>query len=283
MIDPNALVDETPLAVLDVETTGLRPQWGDRVCEIAILRCHLGEAVQRFETLVNPQRPVGPGAYAVHGISDDELRQAPPFAEVAEQVLALLDDAVLVAHNASFDLGFLASELAHVGLPMPRVAALDTLALARSLYPMGSYALGNLCRALGIEIDAREHRAREHRAMADVTLTWGLFQRITDNLWRRGERRLRDLLLRQGGAIRYERPAPLELPPALVEALQNRCQLRLLYRSASGQVTERLVRPLDVSQSAGGVILLAHCLLRDAQRTFRLDRILRMDVIEPLE
>jgi DNA polymerase-3 subunit epsilon len=283
MIDPNASIDETPFAVLDFETTGLSPNLGDRVCEVAILRCRLGEITDRFETLIYPQRPVGRGAYAVHHISDDELSEAPIFAEVADQVLALLDDAVLVAHNAPFDLSFVASELGHMGLPMPRLVALDTLALARSLYPMGSYSLGNLCRVLGIETDQSEHRAREHRAMADVALTWGLFQHITDNLWRRGERRLRDLLLRQGGAIRYERPEPLELPPALAEALQNRCQLRLLYRSESGQETERLVRPLDVTRRGRTVVLLAHCLLRGEQRTFRLDRILRMDVVEPLE
>lgn len=278
MADLNTRLDDLVLAVFDVETTGLRPTWGDRVCEVAVLRCQGDVVLEAYQTLVNPQRPVGRGAFAVHGIPDSELEQAPLFAEVVDEILARLEGAVFVGHNAPFDLGFLASELAHVGLPMPRLIALDTLRLAQALYPFGSHSLGNLCRYLGIDLEGGEHRA-----MADAFLTWQLFQRLSDALWRRGVRTLGDALLYQGGAIHYERPEPLDIPEPIREALRNRWHLHLLYRSESGQITERLVRPLDVARRGSVTVLVAHCLLRDAQRTFRLDRILRLELVENLE
>lgn len=278
MTDLHTRLDDLTLAVFDVETTGLHPNWGDRVCEVGILRCQGDAILEAYQTLVNPQRSVSRGAFGVHHIPDDELMRAPLFAEVADEVLARLEGAIFVAHNAPFDLVFLASELAHIGLPMPQLIALDTLRLAQALYPFGSHSLGNLCHYLGIDLEAGEHRA-----LADTFLTWQLFQRLTDALWRRGVRTLGEALLLQGGAIRYERPEPLDIPEPIREALRNRWHLHLLYRSESGQVTERLVRPLEVARRGDVIVLVAHCLLRDAQRTFRLDRILRLDLVESLE
>jgi DNA polymerase-3 subunit epsilon len=278
MLDTGLSLDEIPLAFVDVETTGLRPAWGDRVVEIAVLRTLCGDVEAQYSQLVNPQRPMSPGAFAVNHISDDMLADAPLFAEVAEQVLSLLDGAVLVGHNTPFDLGFLASELGHVGLSMPKVVALDTLPLARSIYPLGSYSLGSICRALGIDSDLDAHRA-----LADAYLTRGLFERLNDDLWRRGVRTLRDVLLRQGGGVHYASPAPLDVPEPLARALQGHHELLLCYRSGTGQETERLVRPLDVTVQSGANVLVAHCRLRNATRTFRLDRILRMEVVESLE
>lgn len=131
MIDPHTPIEEVPLAFLDVETTGLSATMGDRICEVAILRCQNGQVVDALQRLVNPRRSISPGALSVHGITEEMLRDAPPFAEVADDVLALLDGATLVGHNAQFDLGFLHEELARVGVRMPPVIALDTLLLTR--------------------------------------------------------------------------------------------------------------------------------------------------------
>jgi len=104
-------VDEVTFTVLDVETTGLNPQYGDRVCEIALLRCEGGRELGRFHSLVDPGRPISPGAFAVNRIRDEDLIGAPLFADIASTVLEMLGNSVLVAHNAPFDLGFLGSEL----------------------------------------------------------------------------------------------------------------------------------------------------------------------------
>ena len=126
--------------ILDTETTGLEVQRGHRVIEIGCV-----ELVQRrrtgreFHTYLNPDREIDEGARAVTGIADEFLLDKPRFAEIAQEFLDFIDGAEIIAHNASFDIGFLDAELARAGIPEPRIGAraqvLDTLVLAREKYP----------------------------------------------------------------------------------------------------------------------------------------------------
>jgi len=270
----DAPIDRVPLAFLDVETTGLHACFGDRICEIAVLRCEGGEIADDLQRLVNPQRPMGLGAQAVHGIDDEMLRDAPVFSQVAGDVLALIDGAVWIGHNASFDLGFVAQELALIGAPMPGVVALDTLRLARRQYHLRSYALMNVALALGVDVVGGAHRA-----MADVVLTRGVFHHLVEELSRWGARSVGDYLLAQGGMLSFERIPDFPVPPLIQEALRGQHLLHLLYVSQSGEETQRLVRPIALSERGGSVLLVAHCHLRDALRHFRLDRIQGMELV----
>ena len=279
MIDLSSPIDRVPLAYVDVETTGLSAQGGDRVCEVAILRVEGGEVVDALQQLVNPQRPMGAGAYAVHGIDDAMLRDAPTFDAVATDVLDLFRGALLVGHNTPFDLGFLAAELGRLGEALPAFVALDTLRLARRHVASPRYSLGVLAATLGVAVDGRAHRA-----MVDVLTTRAVLQRLVAELWPRGVRTVGEYLAAQGGPITLERRRPVaDVPPIILDALRRSRLLHLRYRSEGGEVTERIVRPLGVSDRGGYSSLVAHCFLRDAQRSFRLDRILEMDVIETFE
>jgi DNA polymerase-3 subunit epsilon len=124
--DPNRPLNQVAFALFDVETTGLSPAYGHRVCEVACLRVHDGLEVGSFESLVDPGRPISPGAFRVNRITPDMLSGAPTFAAVAGPFLALMEGAVLVAHNAPFDLGFLAAEL-EIPRLAPRFRAAPTL------------------------------------------------------------------------------------------------------------------------------------------------------------
>ena len=106
---------EAPLAFLDVETTGLRPDLGDRVVEIAIVRVEGPTEITRFVSLVNPQRRLSAGAMQINGITPDMVANAPTFPDLLEPLLPLITDVVLVCHNAPFDLGFLEAELRRAG------------------------------------------------------------------------------------------------------------------------------------------------------------------------
>lgn len=160
-------LSQATFAVLDVETTGLSPTAGDRVCEVACLRVtERGDReLGRFASLVDPRRGLSEGASRVNGITPAMLAGAPGFAAVVEPLFSLLAGAVLVAHNAPFDLGFLAAELGLAGYDLPRVPVVDTLALARNLYHLRRYNLPALAEALGIETRG------SHRAMGDVQTT----------------------------------------------------------------------------------------------------------------
>ncbi len=264
-------LDDTTFAILDVETTGLNPAYGHRVCEVACLRVRAGVEVSRFESLVDPERPISPGAFRVNRITPEMLAATPLFEAVATPLLELMEDAVLVAHNAPFDLGFLAAELEIARLPPPEGPVVDTLTLARRVYRFPSNSLPAVARALEVE------SGPVHRAMGDVLTTWQVLERIRWDLDRRwGVTTLGQLIAFQGGPIPYPQPRTLPLPPALAEAIEGRGRVQMRYVDARGQETTRAVRPLRVHEQNGNLYLIAHCYRAEALRTFRLDRVVEL-------
>src|SRR6476661_7904688 len=99
MLDATSPLEGVTFAVLDVETTGLSPALGDRICEVAIVRGRAGLVLDSYTSLVNPQRFIGAGARRVHGISANMVHRAPAFGEVAPEVATRLAETVLVGHN----------------------------------------------------------------------------------------------------------------------------------------------------------------------------------------
>lgn len=164
---------------LDTETTGLSAEGGDRLIEIGCL-----EMVNRRLTgnhlhlYVNPERPSSEDALKVHGISDEFLADKPRFAEVAEQLLAYVEGAEVIIHNAAFDVGFIDAELRRAGRGALRdhvSRVTDSLALAREMYPGKSNSLDALCRRL--EVD-NAHRTL-HGALLDAGLLAEVYIRMT--------------------------------------------------------------------------------------------------------
>ncbi len=271
LFNPDLPLSESTFAIFDVETTGLNPAYGHRVCEVACLRARDGEELASFESLVDPGRTISPGAFRVNRITAEMLADAPPFEEVAGPLLALMDNAVLVAHNAPFDLGFLAAELEIACLPPPEGAVIDTLALARRGYRFPRNSLSAVASALAVETGP------EHRAMGDVWTTWRVLDQILWELDRRwGVTTLGQLIAFQGGSIPYPHPRALPLPPTLAEAMEARGRVQMRYVDARGQETTRAVRPLRVDERRGHLYLIAHCYRAEALRTFRLDRVVEM-------
>lgn len=150
-------IDETPVAVLDFETTGGMPG-PDRVVEVCVVRAETGRAPQVvFETLINPGRPMG--CTFVHGITDADVADAPPFAAVAGDLVAVLAGCVVAAYNVYFDIGFLRDELRRVGLW--KVPPHMCLMYLRPLLNLGRRCrLGEACRTHGIKLD-RAHSAAD--------------------------------------------------------------------------------------------------------------------------
>src|SRR5262245_41028199 len=154
--------------VLDTETTGLEPELGHRVVEIACIELinHLPTGVAK-RWYLNPDREMPTDAFAVHGIGDDFLKNQPRFAEVADEFLAFIEGAPLVIHNAAFDLGFLNAELRRaVRSSLPAGIAIDTLELARRKFPGAQASLDALCRRFAIDNSART----KHGALLDAEL-----------------------------------------------------------------------------------------------------------------
>ncbi len=165
----NTAIANHRLVAIDLETTGFNFGGTDRVVEVALVQLEPGKKPRKaFSSLVNPRRDVGP--VHVHGISATEVRDAPTFAEVAGDIATALDNAILVAHNARFDLDFLRAEYERLGVSLPGLAHLCTLNLAQTLRPdIAVRKLAHCCRTMHVS------HSSAHSALGDATATADLF------------------------------------------------------------------------------------------------------------
>jgi DNA polymerase-3 subunit epsilon len=163
--------------VFDTETTGLNPAAGDRMIEIGCIEIYNRvETGRHFHAYFNPERLMPSDAEAVHGLTTIFLSDKPLFSEKAHELLEFIGDSPLVAHNASFDFGFLNLELERCGLP-PVCASrmVDTLQLARARHPGAKHSLDALCMRFGID---RSQRVK-HGALLDAQLLAQVYVELT--------------------------------------------------------------------------------------------------------
>ncbi|MBI5575986.1 MAG: 3'-5' exonuclease [Deltaproteobacteria bacterium] len=157
-------VAEGPYIAIDVETTGLDPGYGHRVCEIALLKFLRGNVIDSLVSFVDPLRSITPGASAVNGITDPMVAGAPLFSDLYPKIVSFIGDDITVFHNAPFDLSFLRSEARLAGGAWPPNRVIDTLQLARKSGRFSHHSLSVVCRELGIATSF-------HRAEGDAWAT----------------------------------------------------------------------------------------------------------------
>lgn len=154
--------------VFDTETTGLSPGEGHRIVEIGCVELiHRVETGRTFHAYLNPDRSVPEEVVRIHGLTDAFLAEKPRFAEVVEEFIDFIGDDPLVAHNASFDMGFVNAELKRCGRPpIFFERAIDTVAIARTKFPGAKHNLDALCTRFAIDRSARTF----HGALLDAQL-----------------------------------------------------------------------------------------------------------------
>jgi DNA polymerase-3 subunit epsilon len=218
--------------VLDTETTGLDPLDGHRLVEVGCVELvNRIPSGQTFHAYFNPQRSMPAEAFAVHGLSEEFLKDKLFFAEVADDLITFLGDAPLVIHNAAFDLGFLNAELDRAGRPLiARERMVDTLLIARRKHPGGSNRLDDLCVRYAID----NSRRTKHGALLDAELLAEVYVELI------GARQAQ-LILSQATApghaigepiIVRERPAPLVATVTAEERTAHRAFIASLGENA---------------------------------------------------
>lgn len=256
-------------AFLDLETTGLSPWFGDRVCEVGIVLTEGRRIKQQYQTLVNPERPLSIGAASTNGLTDKQLAREPLFAEIADEVTEWLRGTVVVCHNAQFDIQFLDSEFHRLKREIVIPNLIDTLMLARQNYDLPSYSLHSIAEAFHVPVTTA------HRALDDAHTARGIFFGMMDGL-----KEFNKPLDEYIGV--YNSPVwpneGIQLPTELGEAIYSKKKLFIRYIDNKGEETQRWVTPKQVMGLSDYVYLQAHCHLRDAERNFRLDRIIEVRV-----
>ncbi|GAB4321570.1 MAG: exonuclease domain-containing protein [Candidatus Zixiibacteriota bacterium] len=260
-------LSEHPIAVVDVETTGLSPRNGDRVCEIAVIRRNPDGTLRRFVSFVDPQRRISAGAFAVNGITPDMLHGAPLFCAVRSELDAILSDAMFVAHNAPFDLGFVQHEFALCGCDFTTIGVIDTRLLSRRFLRLSSHSLASVARHFGIS------QPSAHRALADCETTLRVLDAIVDqaNLASVPVSELMNVTVSVGPPVAVPTPA---LPDGLADLIRRDGEVEITYLTARGSRSRRSIRDIQVFRMGEHVYLTGFCSLRQAERQFRLDRIL---------
>jgi DNA polymerase III subunit epsilon len=256
--------------ILDFETTGLFPQFGDRIVEYAFLVVKNGQIIDRGEGLVNPNRPMDPGATNANGITDEMLRGKPRFDQVGSGLWHAIKNRVFVAHNARFDLNCFAHECKKVGWKQPDFQAIDSLKLSRSLW---TGQINNKLETLANMV-GHSWSGDAHRAMADVealfTIMNSLFSQFPNKL------NSLDALLRIGGIDKTNTdPLPSQnMSRAAQILLQNiGSPIDINYASKSSGNSTRTITPGEVFVNNNVEFVDAYCHKRMENRTFRIDRI----------
>ena len=163
--------------VFDTETTGLSPQNGDRMVEIGCVELfNRVETGSTFHSYFNPGRAMPSEAEAVHGLGDRFLSDKPSFGERCDELLAFIGDSPMIAHNASFDFGFINHELGSCGqTPVCGSRMVCTLSLARQKFPGAKHSLDALCTRFGVDRSVRV----KHGALIDAQLLAQVYVELT--------------------------------------------------------------------------------------------------------
>jgi DNA polymerase-3 subunit epsilon len=212
--------------VLDTETTGFDPKTGDRLIEIGCIEIEdLLPTGRTFHRYVNPERLIPPGAIAVHGITDDKVRDAPRFHQIVGDLLEFVGDAPIIAHNANFDRAFVDWECTNCGRDLiPVERWVDTLQLAQQRFPGMPNSLDALCRRFKISLTERTL----HGALIDARLLAEVYLELKG-----GKARKLDLSMAAavtatvevGGTTHGPRPRPLPSRLAGLEIAAHRAFL----------------------------------------------------------
>ncbi len=214
--------------VFDLETTGLSPFSGDRICEIGAVKIVNEKIVDRFWSLVNPERELSFEAYKVNRITPDMLESAPKISEVLPEFLNFIKGTKIAAYNAGFDLSFLNMELTRLNMPViSDDQVIDIYILAKKLLPeIGFYPLWNVAKTLKIAVTG------SHRALADAMVAAQVFIK----------------LLSQGGTMILER-AHMDYRrnrKLLQQALREGRKIKIKFITDEGEIEEETVIPIAI-------------------------------------
>lgn len=192
----NTKFENITFVVFDTETTGFSPAY-DRLVEIGAVKIRNGQVLGEKTWLINPQRSIPYYVQQVHNITPDMVKDKPLFAEVYPEFLEFIDGAVLIAHNAPFDIRMVAAEVERNNLPMPKNAVLDSLALFRNWYPkLKSHTVTAMIDHFNIATDGLQ----AHRATDDSLFVFYAIQKEMD---RRSQSPRFSELLKDAGRVHH--------------------------------------------------------------------------------
>jgi len=265
---------EFPLVAFDTETSGAYPV-GSEIVEFGAVKWFEGQEISRLQFLIKPDHPMGEEVIKIHGITNEMVESAPKMKDVIHQIFDFLSGSVVMAHHAPFDLGFLVYDFERFGLELPSTPAFCTSLLSRKLIRgTENHKLQTLVKHLGLNGGAA------HRAADDASSCLQVGLKCLGELPSNAS--LQDVLSVQEKKIEwlyYSLKFPKKMAhQVVVEALQKRISLNILYEKGSKSKQMRPVRPLGVVRNPDGDYLSAICLLDHQKKRFYLQHLVEAEL-----
>lgn len=268
------LLEDLRFISIDTETTGLKPDQGGRICEIAAACYHQkqNKPLGYLRYLINPLQPIPTAATKVNHITDETVKYAPTFDKVIPAFLSFIKSSLIIAYNADFDMYFINTELQMYGHQPLCNPVIDVLKLSKWLLQLKSYSLENVATSLNIKLP---YGLSSHSALGDAILNARVFMLLIDKLIRLGNQYLGDVLKIVGD----RKNECQEMVIRITDAIFCEKKIKLIYFSLQRERTERIVSPIRLEQRNQEYFLVAFCHLKNEERTFSLNRIEYLEVI----
>ncbi|MBY0383783.1 3'-5' exoribonuclease [bacterium] len=239
----------------DTETTGRYPIESE-ICEIAAVKYTNGKIIDSFQSLIKPKRPMGEEVIKIHGITNEMVQNAPPLKEVLPKFRQFIDDGILIAHHAPFDLGFITAGFEECLISLPTKPVICSSRLSRNtITDSENHKLQTLIKHLGLP------QGTAHRALDDATACL----QVALHCFEKAQlSTLEDIFKKQDGELHWKDYSVEELKfqnkslRLLIEAMVQRTRVRMTYKSGSKPGRERIIEPIGLVRSPDGDFFVAY-------------------------
>lgn len=267
-------LSELTYVAFDLETTGKYPLQSE-ICEIAAVKWCSDKMLGEFHTLLKPKQRMGEAVIAIHGITNEMVETALPIEDKLDEFYQFIDGAVVVAHHAPFDLGFMALELETHGFNLPLLPAFCTSLLARKLYPESTnHRLQTLIPFFGL------NQGTAHRALDDALACCGVFLKCLVKLAEKygPDVTVAQAEVEQGAKIAWSRFSMNEIKRSavystLIDAISRHSNVEMTYLGGSSPGRARVVLPIGIVRSLDGDFLVAQAADESKSKRYFLDRV----------
>lgn len=261
----------------DTETTGKYPLVAE-VCEVAAVKWKDGKVIDTYQQLVKPNRPMGEEVIRIHKITNEMVASSPSIDSILPAFKEFIKDSILVAHNAPFDLGFLAPEYERCRLGLPEELSLDSCLLALKAFPKSvNHRLVTLTQLLGVD------QGQSHRALDDSRACLEVALKCMEKLG--ADATLEYIFNQQGGALTWQKFSVTDLTDhpvygALVEASRNHLVIEITYSGGSRPGAPRKIIPQGIVRNPRGDYVVGFCQTDRREKRFFLDKITATKILD---
>lgn len=268
-----------PLVAFDTETSGAYPL-GSEVVEFGAVKWFKGQIIDELQILIKPSRPMGETVIKIHGITNEMVESCPPMSAVIHQIENFLRDTIVMAHHAPFDMGFMCVEYEKNGIALPTTPVFCTSLLSRKLIKGSiNHKLQTLIQFLNIDGGTAHRAADDAKACLQVGLK--CLNSLPENC------SIQEVLTVQEKKVEWPYYS-LKFPKSIahqsvVQALQNRQKMNILYEKGSKSKQMRPIFPLGIVRNPDGDYLSAICLLDQQKKRFYLQHLLEAEPQPPTE